>query len=32
MTEGPHDHPDDDGDPRLAALRSLRVDGEPETG
>ena len=32
MTDGPHDHPDDDGDPRLAALRSLRVDGEPETG
>ncbi|HEU0237420.1 MAG TPA: DUF177 domain-containing protein [Candidatus Limnocylindrales bacterium] len=32
LTDGPHDHPDDDGDPRLAALRGLRVDGGPETG
>jgi uncharacterized protein len=32
QTGGPHDHPDDDGDPRLAALRSLRVDAGRETG
>jgi uncharacterized protein len=28
MTSGPHDHPDDDIDPRLEALKSFRVDGE----
>ena len=28
LTNGPHDHPDDDIDPRLEALRSFRVDGE----
>lgn len=32
LTDGPHDHPDEEGDPRLAALRGLRVDGGPETG
>ena len=29
---GHADHPDDDIDPRLAALRAFRVDGEPENG
>jgi uncharacterized protein len=28
----PHDHPDNTGDPRLAALRGLRVDDDAETG
>jgi uncharacterized protein len=28
MTGGPHDHPDDDIDPRLEALRAFRVDGD----
>jgi uncharacterized protein len=28
----PHDHPDDDIDPRLAALKGFRVDGEPRNG
>jgi uncharacterized protein len=32
LTDGPHDHPDDEGDPRLAPLRGLRVDGRPENG
>jgi uncharacterized protein len=32
LSGGRHDHPDDDGDPRLAALRGLRVDGGPENG
>ncbi|MFL5777723.1 MAG: YceD family protein [Chloroflexota bacterium] len=32
LESGSHDHPDDDIDPRLEALRSFRVDGEPETG
>jgi uncharacterized protein len=32
LTGGRHDHPDDDGDPRLAALRGLQVDAGPETG
>jgi uncharacterized protein len=32
LSGGAHDHPDDDGDPRLAGLRALRVDGGPETG
>lgn len=32
LTSGRHEHPDDDGDPRLAALRGLRVDGGPHTG
>lgn len=29
--DGPHDHPDDDVDPRLEALRAFKVDGEDET-
>jgi uncharacterized protein len=28
----PHDHPEEDVDPRLATLRSFRVDGDSETG
>ena len=32
LDEGPHDHPDEPIDPRLAALQSFRVDGPPETG
>jgi uncharacterized protein len=28
LTNGPHDHPDDDIDPRLEALKAFRVDGE----
>ena len=28
LTSGPHDHPDDDIDPRLEALRAFKVDGE----
>jgi uncharacterized protein len=32
MSDGPHDHPDDDVDPRLEALRAFRVDGGDETG
>lgn len=28
LDEGPHDHPDDDIDPRLEALRGFRVEGE----
>jgi uncharacterized protein len=32
LAGGAHDHPDDEGDPRLAALRGLRVDGGTETG
>jgi uncharacterized protein len=31
LTGGPHDHPDDDIDPRLEVLRSFRVDEEAET-
>jgi uncharacterized protein len=29
LTDGPHDHPDDDIDPRLEALRAFRVDADP---
>jgi uncharacterized protein len=29
---GPHDHPEEPIDPRLAALQALRVDAPPETG
>lgn len=32
LSDGDHDHPEDEGDPRLAGLRALRVDGGPETG
>jgi uncharacterized protein len=32
LTGGPHDHPDDEIDPRLEALRGFKVDGEDETG
>jgi len=32
LAGGDHDHPDDEGDPRLAALRALRVDGGPDPG
>lgn len=28
MTNGPHDHPDDDIDPRLEALKAFKVDAE----
>jgi uncharacterized protein len=28
LTGGPHDHPDDDIDPRLEALKAFKVDGE----
>ena len=31
MTTGPHDHPDDEIDPRLEALRGFRVDAGDET-
>ncbi len=31
-TGGPHDHPDEEVDPRLEVLRALRVDGDDETG
>lgn len=31
LDEGVHDHPDEDVDPRLEALRSFRVDGGGET-
>jgi uncharacterized protein len=31
MTGGPHDHPDDDIDPRLEVLRAFRVDDDSET-
>jgi uncharacterized protein len=29
--DGPHDHPDDEVDPRLEALKAFKVDGEDET-
>jgi uncharacterized protein len=32
LTHGPHDHPDDDIDPRLEALRGFQVDEGSETG
>jgi uncharacterized protein len=32
LADSAHDHPDDDGDPRLAGLRALRVDGRTGTG
>jgi uncharacterized protein len=32
LTGGPHDHPDEEIDPRLEALRGFRVDGDGETG
>lgn len=32
LSGGLHDHPDDEGDPRLASLRALRVDDNPGTG
>jgi uncharacterized protein len=28
LTDGPHDHPDDDVDPRLEVLKAFKVDGE----
>ena len=28
LTDGPHDHPDDDIDPRLEALKAFKVDGD----
>jgi uncharacterized protein len=31
LDDGPHDHPEDDVDPRLEGLRGFRVDGEPGT-
>jgi uncharacterized protein len=31
LTTGPHDHPDDDIDPRLEALKAFKVDGNSET-
>ena len=31
LADGPHEHPDDDIDPRLEALKAFKVDGEDET-
>jgi uncharacterized protein len=32
LASGPHEHDDEDVDPRLEALRSFKVDGGPQTG